>query len=666
MKLVSPNITVQTYRLLLYYRRKMLLITAGVVFLTLLFSAIKALLNPVYIASTSITTLPRRSEIEYAMRSTDIPLISPANFLSQTHSEFLLSRTVAARALEILEKDTVPPAGFSLSRFLHEHLILPAQIHVLGPIRGLLLHGVWKTIDPREAAIDGLKNRIKIRQIPGSYILELSVRDNNPDLAAKIANLLTSIYMDMTRSANQEEMRLMRTHLEEKIAETEKELAEIEQNLIDFKKTNHMYMGTSDTSIKMQELSSYIQDLSRTEIDLERMDSRITELGPFRTKGSMAGLKAERASLEAKKSSLEKIITETTATLNTFPQHERTYVRLLRDRMDKERGLSELRVNVLTTKAAEASKLSTIRIIDPAVPPAFPAKPNIIFNVFTAFIVGLFLSGGYMVGIESCRKHLRTADQLQEAGHPVLGPLPYLPRWRFPDIDAHPLSRFDKTAFRILTFLSRFLPVESPSQIRRMFDNHIHHILETLLHSARGKIVLLTSVYPGAGKTFLAKCLAEQAHHAGMKVLLIDANVAHPVLHEEIQAKPGVGISDLLMGLAPAAQVVQHLSESVDFIPAGTAWQNNVGKWHSETIIPPFKAFVSRYDLVLMESASLAEASHAAGLWRLADTLLLVFDADTTTQESLPNLQRRLEAYHGQVAGVLTKVKYTGDYLFHA
>ena len=78
---------------------------------------------------------------------------------------------------------------------------------------------------------------------------------------------------------------------------------------------------------------------------------------------------------------------------------------------------------------------------------------------------------------------------------------------------------------------------------------------------------------PLEGKSTIAASLARQSAASGLKVILIDADLRRPRLHEVMGLSNENGLSEVLTGRAnPEVAIKRDEKSGLDFLPAGTAW----------------------------------------------------------------------------------------------
>ena len=73
------------------------------------------------------------------------------------------------------------------------------------------------------------------------------------------------------------------------------------------------------------------------------------------------------------------------------------------------------------------------------------------------------------------------------------------------------------------------------------------------------KVIQVTSARPGEGKTTIAVSLAISAAFAGLKVVLVDADLRHPAASRFFKLEQEEGLVDLLTGASDRRQRVEVL-----------------------------------------------------------------------------------------------------------
>jgi Mrp family chromosome partitioning ATPase len=83
------------------------------------------------------------------------------------------------------------------------------------------------------------------------------------------------------------------------------------------------------------------------------------------------------------------------------------------------------------------------------------------------------------------------------------------------------------------------------------------------------RALVVTSTNAGEGKTVIASSLAASMAMAGRRVLLVDADLRRPQLHQMFKIPKSPGLSDLLMHGVASDAVVESWSQAVPrYLPA--------------------------------------------------------------------------------------------------
>lgn len=175
--------------------------------------------------------------------------------------------------------------------------------------------------------------------------------------------------------------------------------------------------------------------------------------------------------------------------------------------------------------------------VDRATVPISGSSPSPTRNALFAAVLGLVLAWLLVLGLEAFDRRLRQSAVEAEYGLPLLASIPF--------------SRKARGATRS----GSRLPVAVMERVRG---------LRTMLdHGGRTGIsprtVLITSAIPGEGKSTLAKSLAMAYFESGKSVLVIDADLRRPMLHEFFEAPLVPGLADVLRSSVPLRDAVQEV-----------------------------------------------------------------------------------------------------------
>ena len=81
------------------------------------------------------------------------------------------------------------------------------------------------------------------------------------------------------------------------------------------------------------------------------------------------------------------------------------------------------------------------------------------------------------------------------------------------------------------------------------------------------RVLLVTSIHPGEGKTFTSKNLASIYARSGKKVVLIDFDLHKPKVHKVLNLDNSIGSSVYLSGNTEIENIIQkEVEENLDVI----------------------------------------------------------------------------------------------------
>lgn len=144
--------------------------------------------------------------------------------------------------------------------------------------------------------------------------------------------------------------------------------------------------------------------------------------------------------------------------------------------------------------------------------------------------------------------------------------------------------------------------------------------------SSRGTVVLLTSPAPGDGKTTTTLSLAAMLAADGKQVLVLDADLRKPTHHEILQHDAeGPGLRSVLSGQCSWRDAVQPVSFSLgEFYSLGAGKLGPAELLSGDRMVRLIEETRTRFDYVLIDSASFPLVVDALVLGRLADCVLSV------------------------------------------
>jgi capsular exopolysaccharide synthesis family protein len=165
----------------------------------------------------------------------------------------------------------------------------------------------------------------------------------------------------------------------------------------------------------------------------------------------------------------------------------------------------------------------------------------------------------------------------------------------------------------------------------RTLRSRLYHMRERMTL----KTLLVTSALPKEGKSFTSSNLAQvMVRQHGRRVLLIDADLRGPRLHQMLGTPAGPGLSDYLEGRNDEFSIIQRgPMENLFFIPSGTAIQDPsemVGNGRMKMLLQRLEPL---FDWIIVDSPPAVPVSDASVLAKACDGVLMVVRSNATPSD---------------------------------
>jgi Mrp family chromosome partitioning ATPase len=219
--------------------------------------------------------------------------------------------------------------------------------------------------------------------------------------------------------------------------------------------------------------------------------------------------------------------------------------------------LASDRGKTLTQKQEELGILQAMQtggfeLVQEASTPQSPVSPTPIRNAGFALVGGLVLGILLAFSVEYVDRRIRSEEEMEkEFGLPVLASVPMVGR-RWASKRSKRSSSLIGFADSQSPFLESFRTLRSNLKFYQLDQN-----TQTLL---------ITSGLPQEGKTVTAVNLAFSLALSGARVILLEADLRRPMLHQYLDLDTKVGVSSVLAGTSAFSESLQ-LVRVPDFVP---------------------------------------------------------------------------------------------------
>ena len=189
-------------------------------------------------------------------------------------------------------------------------------------------------------------------------------------------------------------------------------------------------------------------------------------------------------------------------------------------------------------------------------------------------------------------------------------------------------------------------------------------IIQRLLkfrRTPRQSLILVTSAVGGEGTSTVARSTAlALGRHETEKILLVDANIRKPAQHEAFGLEREVGLSDVLLGVAPLTSAIRGDDASeMSVMTAGSKVPSPAQLLTGPAFQGVVTGVLSIYDWVIIDGPPVTAYPDSASIAAVCGGALLVTRAESTRFEVVEEARRILEETGVDLLGaVLNRRRY--------
>lgn len=173
------------------------------------------------------------------------------------------------------------------------------------------------------------------------------------------------------------------------------------------------------------------------------------------------------------------------------------------------------------------------------------------------------------------------------------------------------------------------------------------------------KTLAITSCNPGEGKTTTAVNLSISMARAGMKVLLIDADLRKPMVMKRLGYNNEVGLSNLIAGYStPEETITRTNTENFFYIACGPKPPNPAELISSSAFKEFLNQMESLYDIIIIDTPPLGAVIDCAVVSAQVDGTLIVIESNEVEYQQVLRVKEQLEKVGAGILGVvLNKIR---------
>ena len=572
----------------------------------------------------------------------------------------------------------------------------------------------------QQQAIGTAAGSIRIRSVGQTRILEISADSTNPRVAADFINTLVSEFIDQNMEARGQAIQKTSQWLTRQLEEMRVKLERSEDQLQAYARTSGLMFTADKNTVSEERLRQYQQALSATQADRATKQARyeMAKNNPPESLPDILNDESLRAS-QTKMADLRRQLAELTLTLKpahprvqklklqlteveTTAENERkailkrikneydealtkekllaadytaqtkqvtqeseksVHYGILKREVDSNRQVYDAVLQrVKEATLISAMKASNVRVIDAAVPPGAPYKPNLQRSA----TMGLF--GGLLIGVLFVLIAERANRSLKEPGDAPFylntHELGVIPAQRSVESIAK-LAKLNGAARGILAKGHDGAKVEMAtlqkeySVLAESFRVTLTSILFAGHNGTRPRSLVVTSAAPGEGKSTVVSNLAIALAEINQRVLLIDADTRRPRIHTIFDLPNDRGLVTLLRENKPltecdlAGLVQQTRISNLYALTAGPFMAGSTNLLYSDYLGEILEWFESAFDMVLIDTPPMLQMPEARVIGRLVSAVVLVLRSGQTTRDAAQAALQRLHEDGTLVLGTI-------------
>ncbi len=380
----------------------------------------------------------------------------------------------------------------------------------------------------------------------------------------------------------------------------------------------------------------YLRQLSGGNLQIGESKQRLIE-DLVRTEVERVGL----ASQLAKLSNAQIAYKQRVNILPKLGQEQRE----LQRRLEAAQSTYEILLKKLQeVRVAENQNTGNARIIEPARVPRKPLSTQKMITLALGVVLGILLSIATILILELRDTSIKTLQDARELfGYTLVGVIPSLKK------KATPRARDRDTESTVPELPVRDTPRSPLTEAYRMLQAN----LKFLCSDKALKVIIVTSSVPKEGKSTVSANLAAAMAQLGRRVLLVDADMRHPLQHHIWELTNVAGLSDVIVGQAEFKATVNEAMDNLDVLTSGVMPPNPVALLDSKRMASLISDFSKTYDFVIIDSPPLLLAADALTLGKMTDGLLLVARPGLVHSHSAAAAKDLLERSGQKVLGLV-------------
>jgi capsular exopolysaccharide synthesis family protein len=651
-------------------------------------------MKPVYEAAARVEVDKEAQSMQPFQDSNGIAEYEDSEAYIETQTKILQSETLALMTIKSLDLARYPEFGGTPNSIAWQHAgASPSRPAILGAFLG----------------------RLVVKRVPNSRLIEVQFEAQDPQLAAQVVNTHLQNYVEENFRSKYDATTQASNWLSAELEELRIKVEKSEDARIAYQRENQIWQIDEKQDITSQKLVDLSKAVTEAQTDVAQKEAlsrmaisgNVDALPAARNNDVVSTLLKRQSELDeqyaealdqygpnfpkvlrlaAQQKEVQQNLANARKTMVESVEEEfntaRSHVELLQEALDKQKAeandLAEKLVQYhilqhdaesnkqlydgLLQKLKEAGitaglRSSNIRVVDPALAPASPSRPQKARNILLAFLVGLVGGIGLALFREYLDNTVKSPDDIESlTGLPSLAVVPSLPGLR----TSH--SRFSRLAREAAPQSASGPRVELLSYIqpKSQISEAFRALRTSLLLSQADhppQVILVTSALPREGKTTAAVNLAVTLAQLGDRTLLMDSDLRKPGIRRALNLTVGkeMGLSSYLAGVSTLDEVIipHPTINNLAALTTGPVPPSPADLLSSHRMREAIVDLRHRFKFIVIDSPPVMAATDAVILSALTDGVLLVVRSGETPKEAFTRTRDLLTAVKCRLLGVV-------------
>lgn len=580
--------------------------------------------------------------------------------------------------------------------------------------------------------VSELQARITTKQVGNTNLIDISAKDRDPKRAQLIANTVAKVYRDDNIKNRNRQVIEAKRFIENQIKIIEERVKVSEEALKNFRKKEKIFATPSETgAFTAGPATSAVDEYIKVKINIETIEEQLNGIKKGTPIGADIGIMAEDPSFPLYKQLSEQELTRRTLLIHYTKDHPavkevdakinnlraemrkelsnrligyRERLRILENELKDlpEKGLQlarlerEAKINndlfsLLKNKYQEvlirgAEQIQEVTILKPATLPTVPINrvdrtANILIGVLFGLIFGLILA----FVTEAFDTSIGTIEDVEAfLGLPVLGIIPEVgEKEAKKDIE----KEYEPIAEKIsLDFYYRFITHFSPKSVLAESYRSLRTNIQFASPDREIKSLMITSASLSERKTSTVINLAIAFGQMGKRVIIVEADMRKPAIHQIFGLKKEPGLSEILIENATLEEATRTFSDLVlggfaleefltspgldnlNIITSGSIPFNPSEILASEKMRTLIQKLKDSYDIIIIDAPPVLPLTDSLIIAPYMDGTILIYQVGRMARSALKRAKVLLDSAQARILGIVltgVRAEISPDYYHH-